>query len=126
MSNPTCNVCDKKIHKNQLRIECEHKACKQSVHIKCNLMNKKEYEYQKTVKDPFFCIRCLEDNVPFTKISDNEFSFSVIRGVNTQLCDDNIKIQFFQSIKKDILKTLIIFLKELHVNWKMMMMTQRL
>ena len=106
MSNLFCNVCNKKIHKNHLRVICDHEACKQSVHIKCNLMTKKEYDYQIKMKDPFFCIKCLEDNFPFNKLSDNEFGFSVIKGANSDLSDENNKLQFFSESQKKYIKNI--------------------
>ena len=111
MSKLSCKVCNKNINKNHTVIKCANKACDQWVHIKCNLMNKKEFEHLKLRNDPFFCIICLEDNIPFTKLSDNEFYFAIIKGINTQLCDDNIKVQFFSEHQKKYIKNINDLLK---------------
>ena len=71
--------------KNNLVVECDIETCKKRIHIKCNLMNKTEFEKQKLCTKPFICIVCLQENIPFTKISDNEFDVCINKGIRAQL-----------------------------------------
>ena len=38
-----CGVCDRAVAKNHMGIQCE--ICKKWIHIKCNLLNKREYAF---------------------------------------------------------------------------------
>ena len=104
MTNNLCNACDKNINKNHKAVKCD--ICNQRLHIKCNLMNKKDFEHKLASKDLLFCVKCLENNIPFTKLTDDEFKLSITQGINTQLSEDNNKIQFFSQQQKKYLKNI--------------------
>ena len=48
------------------------------VHIKCNKFDRKDYnDYKNDPSLPFYCLNCLGDTIPFSKLNDNEFDISV-------------------------------------------------
>ena len=64
-----CSVCSKNVHEKHHAICCD--ICDQWVHIRSNLLNEKYYTEMKN--DPnkvFYCISCINNNMPFTKLSD--------------------------------------------------------
>jgi hypothetical protein len=56
--------------------------CDKWVHLKCNLLDSKDYDDLKKSDDPFFCIKCIESNIPFSKLLNNDFVISIINGIN--------------------------------------------
>ena len=77
-----CGVCKKTVVKNHKAIECT--LCGLWVHIKCNNLDKKDYAFYQDVKnehEPFFCINCISDNIPYSVLNNTEFSISVKKGV---------------------------------------------
>ena len=77
-----CGVCNNFVANNHRAIECD--VCKKWVHIKCNLLDKKDYaSYQNpnNISDVFICINCTSRNIPFSNLNNNEFFISVQRGV---------------------------------------------
>ena len=85
-----CKVCDKNVNKNHRAFKCDNTTCNQWIHIKCNLLSTKDYTNLQNSNDPFFCINCLKQNIPFTNLSDNEFNIYITKGINTNLTDDNL------------------------------------
>ena len=76
-----CSICRKNVSKSNLAIECTN--CKLWTPIKCNYLDSKDYKYhQYNPEESFYCIKCMEDNIPFTKLTNNEFDVSVKHGVN--------------------------------------------
>ena len=66
-----CGICNKTIGKNHRAIRCC--ICNYKVHIKCNKTDKKSYEKLEKTKDPCICIACKEENLPFSKLTDEQF-----------------------------------------------------
>ena len=67
-----CSKCSKNVQNNHLAIECSN--CLFWSHIKCNGIDRKQYKFhQENPDEMFICLKCLEDEVPFTKLNDNEF-----------------------------------------------------
>ena len=76
-----CKVCNKSVNNNHKAILCD--LCDTWVHIKCNKLDKKDYNvYQTNPNKPFHCIKCIEDLIPFSKLLDNEFDICVKKGIN--------------------------------------------
>ena len=74
------SVCSKNVHEKHHAICCD--ICDQWVHILCNLLNEKDYTEMKN--DPnkvFYCISCINNNMPFTKLSDPDYYAAVKKGV---------------------------------------------
>ena len=85
--NP-CGICDKAVAKNHNAIQCD--ICHNIIHIRCNKLDKKDYQmYQNNKKkDPtetFICLKCSEQNIPFSALNDNQFEIIVRKGVNFPL-----------------------------------------
>ena len=101
-----CRICDKNVNKNHRAFKCDNKTCNQWIHIKCNLLSKKDYTKLQNSNDHFFCLKCIEENIPLTKLSDNEFDIHITKGINTNLTDDDLKSNFFSQDQKQFLKNI--------------------
>ena len=106
-----CKICNKNINHNHRAIQCDNKTCSQWIHVKCNLLNSKDYKSLQTSKETFYCIKCIEENIPFSILSDNEFNISVTRGINASINDNN-QLDNFSSEQLDYLSNLNKKLKE--------------
>ena len=73
---------------------------------KCNLLNSKDYKSLQLNEETFFCIKCIEENIAFSNLSNNEFEISVTRGINTSLNIDENQINFFSNEQHDYLSNL--------------------
>ena len=75
-----CSFCKKGVHENHKSIFCDY--CEQWIHYKCNLLNLKEYNKLEEIDDDkaWYCINCIPDIFPFSKLNENEFYFSVVEG----------------------------------------------
>ena len=80
MTKFPCSSCEKNFNINHRAIQCD--ICDQWIHLKCNFLNSKDYDSLKISEDPFICIKCFETIIPFSKLSNKEFTISVINGVN--------------------------------------------
>ena len=67
-----CGVCTKTLKKTDKRVSCC--LCKNNVHIKCNLLTKEHLKKIYEHGENFLCINCVDANIPFSKLSENEFS----------------------------------------------------
>ena len=78
-----CGVCNRAVAKNHMAIECD--ICKKWIHIKCNLLNKSDYTtFQSAEKEAeiFICINCISENIPFSKLNNNEFTVFIRKGID--------------------------------------------
>ena len=66
-----CGICNKTIGKNHRFIRCI--ICNYKVHIKCNKTDVKTYDNIEKTKEACICINCKEDNLPFFKLTDEQF-----------------------------------------------------
>ena len=92
--NP-CGLCHGAVAFNHKAIVCD--ICQKWVHIKCNKLDKNDYKFfQDDINqdDFFFCINCLADNIPFSKLNNNEFCISVKKGV---ISSDDVDTNFVPS-----------------------------
>ena len=75
-----CGICDKTVAINHRKLECI--LCSKYIHIKCNKFDEKDYNYYETNKtSQFFCLNCLNDNLPLVSLNDKEFELT-IEGIN--------------------------------------------
>ena len=96
-----CNICTKSVNNNHKAILCD--LCDKWVHIKCNKFDKKDYtEFQNNTDKTFYCIKCLEDIIPFTNLLDNEFDICVKKGINF-LHNLNSEVKFSHSPDQKIM-----------------------
>ena len=56
-------VCLKTVKISDMAILCDH--CDNWIHIKCNNLDKLDYEMLKSTADPWFCISCTSNILPF-------------------------------------------------------------
>ena len=68
-----CNICAKSIRGNAKAVCCD--VCDNWVHIKCNSISPSRYAdlCEETNNEPFFCIRCFNDELPFGLATDSIF-----------------------------------------------------
>ena len=66
-----CAVCKKAVGVRHKAIHCD--ICLKWVHIKCNRISNKTYELIKNNNSNWYCMQCLETEVPYAKINDIEF-----------------------------------------------------
>ena len=78
-----CGICSKNVGQHRKAIKCD--LCGYWNHIKCEQIDDKTYDKLKkqddSTKTNHFCKTCFEDNVPFQKLSDNEFFISIIKNI---------------------------------------------
>ena len=103
-----CSVCDKNVKGRRKAIFCD--ACSSWVHSSCNKLDNKGYDYHSIHPDaPFSCLKCLEDNIPFSKLDNNQFNLGVKLGINYIIDECNIDYtprirdqKFFIEVNKTI------------------------
>ena len=67
-----CSKYSRNVQNNHLAIECS--SCNLWSHIKCNNISRKQYKFfQENTNENLFCLKCLENEIPFNKLNDNEF-----------------------------------------------------
>ena len=87
-----CSICQKNVQNNHLAIECS--SCNLWSHIKCNNINKTRYKFfQENPDEIFFCLNCLEEEIPFTKLNDNEFETFLKLDILESVNDSNIQLK---------------------------------
>ena len=77
-----CKVCSKKVGKRHRAVQCD--ICDYWNHIKCDGIDSKTYEKLKksTESEKHICITCKEENIPFQKVSDNEYLTSIVKNID--------------------------------------------
>ena len=94
-----CGTCHRVVDERNKAIQCD--LCNYWNHIGCDGIE--PYDYDKLKKLPqaqrdkiiHYCKQCLEDAVPFQKLSDDEFITSIIRNIvyqedlNLRICPPN-------------------------------------
>ena len=81
-----CSICTKSVRERNNALLCD--LCSDWVHIKCNKLDKKGYDYHdKNPEAPFTCLNCLEKHIPFSTLDNNQFNLYVKLGVN-YICND--------------------------------------
>ena len=63
-----CPVCSRKVATNHRAICCDKCDC--WIHIKCNQLDARSYEYLKNSHDNWYCMKCLAEVVPFSALDD--------------------------------------------------------
>ena len=74
-----CGICNKKIAKNQRAIKCS--CCEKSLHLKCNKFDTTDLKHIQDHETVDYCINCIAENLPFSKLNNNEFSALIKFGV---------------------------------------------
>ena len=82
--NDLCKICTKIVHKHDNAIVCD--ICNLWVHTRCNKLDKKDYKMFKDDEEKsFYCLKCMNDIIPFTKLTDNEFNRLSVEGDNFKI-----------------------------------------
>ena len=72
ITHDLCNTCNKNVYNHHHGLWCP--SCSSWIHRKCNQMSLKLYKYHQAHTDePFICLKCLEEDIPFQKLSEVEF-----------------------------------------------------
>ena len=107
-----CSICTKNVRDNQNALECD--LCHDWVHMKCNKLDQKGYNYHKNhLEAHFSCLNCLTNNIPFSNLDNNQFNLCVKLGVNYITNDFNINYaprirdqKLFIEVNKSIYNTI--------------------
>ena len=90
-----CSICTKNVRKG---LCCD--ICDNYVHLKCNILDDKEYKYHdKNPGASFHCLKCMENLIPFSTLNDNQFNIAVKQGVN-YILETGIKYTSIEMDKK--------------------------
>ena len=74
-----CRSCLKNINANAKAVLCD--ICEEWVHIGCNYISKRNYEFLKESDEIFYCSPCLNSVFPFGNEADQVFSQTNILGL---------------------------------------------
>ena len=77
--NP-CSLCNKNINANHKALNCT--ICKLKIHIKCNSLSITDFNQIKNSTSPFYCITCIDNNIPFSSINDYQFVPLITKGIS--------------------------------------------
>ena len=96
-----CGICNKNISDNHQAAKCS--ICNSKIHIKCQNIDSATYE--KNRNNYIFCLKCLEEIIPFQQLSDQQFYMTSEKGINKYVDLLNLSILPNNSLKtyfKDI------------------------
>ena len=88
-----CRACKKSVNKNHHALLCN--LCGTWIHLKCNKLSKKDYTKLMLEDDnePFLCLCCLAENIPFSSLNDHHFNLAVTKGINFLFDEDENDLQ---------------------------------
>ena len=70
--NDLCKICNVSVNTGDNAIVCD--ICNSWVHTRCNWLDKKDYKaFQNDHDKSFYCLLCMNDVMPYSKLNDNEF-----------------------------------------------------
>ena len=98
-----CGVCSKIVKTTDKRISCC--VCKNKVHIKCNLLTRENLKRIDENGKDTLCIICIELNIPFSKLSENEFSLLNQFGI-VRINEEHDQLNFLSSAQNAHLNTI--------------------
>ena len=101
-----CVLCKKFVAKSHRALRCD--ICLGWVHIRCNSVSPATYfEYMDNendptipVKDNWYCIKCINSQLPFGTLNDKQFYINS-KGILTESSLDNISFSLGESDKKN-------------------------
>ena len=70
-----CNICNRAVADTHKAVKCD--ICLKWVHIKCNYISNTEYEWLKSSDSYWYCIKCLNDFTPFSKLNKEELKLTL-------------------------------------------------
>ena len=83
-----CNICNRNIRENGKAVCCD--VCDNWVHIRCNSISPSKYKElcDEDNNEPFFCIKCFNDALPFGQENDTIFKQVVTLGLDSSNLDN--------------------------------------
>ena len=70
-----CKICKKAVANSHRAVQCD--ICQSWVHIKCNNISAKDYDQMINSNDSFYCIKCLNDNFPYSSLNKANFRLAL-------------------------------------------------
>ena len=70
IKNP-CKICEKPVAITHDALQCD--LCNIWIHRKCNKINKQTYKLLQRCDASWFCIKCMDENLPFSNLDNEEF-----------------------------------------------------
>ena len=67
-----CKVCNININNKHSAIQCD--ICQFWIHIKCNKLNHIDYKYVQGSNDPWYCISCCDQILPFGTLTNKNLA----------------------------------------------------
>ena len=64
-------ICNININNKDRAVQCD--ICQFWIHIKCNKLNHIDYKYLQGSNDPWYCISCCDEIVPFGTLTNKNF-----------------------------------------------------
>ena len=87
--NSPCGICSRNINKNHRYLQCV--MCKYRFHMKCNKIDTNAYNKMKDNED-IICLKCMEGNIPFHTLTDNQFFATASKGVDNEVDYSNLSV----------------------------------
>ena len=78
-----CKICNININNKGRAVQCD--ICQFWIHIKCNKLNHTDYKYPQGSNDPWYCISCCEEILPFGTLTNK----NILSMVNPPVPDDH-------------------------------------
>ena len=66
-----CKICKKNVNKNHKSILCD--LCDNWIHLKCNNLNDSDYNSLKLSNEPWYCISCNSEILPYGTLTNEQF-----------------------------------------------------
>ena len=89
-----CSVCRKNVNNNHPAMVCSH--CGLWSHNKCNNIDKTHYRLHQLNEDlTFYCVKCIEDILPFMSLNDNEYTNFTVNGGTPSTNNNNVTFTTF-------------------------------
>ena len=72
-----CKLCNETVAKKHHAVQCDN--CHLRVNIRCNKINLQTYKFLQKSSFAWYCIKCFEDIIPFSTISNKSLSETNLR-----------------------------------------------
>ena len=67
-----CKICNIDINNKDRAVQCD--ICQFWIHIKCNKLNYTDYKYPQGPNDPWYCISCCDEILPFGTLTNKNLT----------------------------------------------------
>ena len=66
-----CKICNININNKDRAVKCD--ICQLWIHVNCNKLNQIDYKYIQGSNDPWYCISCCDEILPFGTLTNKNF-----------------------------------------------------